>query len=150
MDNSDKLSVIAGFAAGIAFVAAFSIEFSGSTLALTKDHNEINLTLEGIRDTYRPGERIIFSVSANGISDNACNVGSPNVSIHGGSNASTVNWPLSFGFSTALMCGESETLDKKWTFGEAENEIALDAAGTYTIVASIEGTTIEKKFVVTG
>lgn len=150
MDNSDKLSVIAGFAAGIAFVATFSFEFSGSTLALTKGHNEINLSIEGIRDTYRPGERIIFSVSANGISDNACNVGSPSVSVYGGSNESPVNWPLSFGFNTALMCGESETVDKKWTIGAAENEIALDAAGTNTIVASIEGTTIEKKFVITG
>jgi hypothetical protein len=150
MDNSDKLSVIAGFAAGIALVAAFSIEFSGSSLALAKGLNEINLTLDGMKETYKPGEQIIFSVSANGISDNACNVGSPSVTIYGGSKESRVNWPLSFGFNTALMCSESETLDRKWTFGEAENEFALDVSGTYTIVASIEGVTIEKQFVVKG
>ena len=151
MDNSGKSPVIAGLAAGIAFVAVFSFVFSDSSLAVTKGNNEINLTIDGIRSSYRPGDQIVFGVSAKGLSDNACNIGSPGVSIHGGSDEEKINWPISFAFYTAMMCGGSEYLDKKWIFGdEPEDAIVLDTAGQYTLVVSIEDITAERKFVVTG
>jgi hypothetical protein len=125
-------------------------ELSGGNL-VPDNRDKIDLTIIELKDAYRQGEKIIFSVSAKGVSDNACNIDSPSVSLRDDGNEKTINWPLSFGFNTALMCGGSEPLDKKWTFGdEPENEIVLDTPGLYIIVASIEDITTEKKFIVTG
>jgi hypothetical protein len=150
LDYSDTLSVVSGLIIGGAFVVVFSIVFSASSFAPAQAHNEINLAIEGMKSTYKSGEQIVFSVSAKGISDNACNIAYPGVSIHGGGEEK-INWPISFGFNTAMGCGGPESLDKEWMFGgEPKNEIVLDTPGSYILVVSVEDTTIEKQFVVTG
>lgn len=135
-------------------VGVFEPDTSGDELGggnfAPDNTNQIDLTIAGLKDAYRSGEQIVFGVSSKGISDNACNIRSPSVSIQNDDNQKTINWPISFGFSTELMCGGSEPLDKEWSFGDQpENEIVLDTPGSYTLVASIEGITTEKKFVVT-
>ncbi len=144
------MSVIAGLVVGIGFVAVFSIIFASPSSAMIKGDNEINLSIEGMKSTYKSGEQIIFNVNAKGISDNACNIGSPSVYMRDNSNGKTIYWPNPFGFSTSMLCNGPEPVNKEWMFGDdAESEIVLEKPGSYTLVTSLEDITIEKKFVVT-
>jgi hypothetical protein len=147
MDIGGVTPVIAGLVVGVAFTIVFSIGFAN--LSPVNGDYKINLTIEGI-NTYKSGEQIVFSVDAKGISDNACNIGSPSVYIRDESNDETIYWPNPFGLSTAMLCARPEPVDKKWTFGDDdESETVLDRPGSYTLIASLESVTIEKQFVIT-
>ena len=92
------------------------------------------------------GEPIIFSINAKGVLDNACNDSTPSVVMRDESSGKTIYWPQPFGLSTAIKC-PAEEIDREWTFGERTGEeIVLDKAGQYAVIASYEGTNIEKKF----
>lgn len=123
-------------------------ELGGGNFGLG-ENDKIELTIDGLRNTYRTGEHIIFSVSAKGISDNACNIGSPSVDIRDDSDGKMLYWPHPFGLSYAMGCPKASQIDEVWTFGDnAEEEIVLNS-GSYTVLASVEGVTIEKQFAVT-
>lgn len=149
--TDDKLAVpaIAGLAVGIAFVVAFSL-FAGHSSAsqrMMAIENKNVLFIEGLKGTYGAGEQIAFSVNAKGISDNlACNSLPPAVAIRDDGNGKEIKLnPIRF--STALLCTEPRPFDKEWTFGDKPDEkIVLDKAGSYTVVASLEDVTVEKKF----
>lgn len=150
MTETSVVPVIAGLIVGVTFVAVFSVLFVNPSIAMVKGDNKINLTIDGMKDTYKSGEHIVFSVNAKGISDNTCNIGSPSVYMVDESGDKIIYWPNPFGFSTALLCGTTEPVDKEWKFGDdVESETVLDKPGPYTLVASLEGVTIEKRFVVT-
>ena len=147
MTSSESLPVIAGLAVGIALIAVFSIMFSSPSSAQINTNNHIELTLEGMKSNYSSGEQIILTVHAKGKSDNSCNIGSPSVFIRDNSNAKIIYWPNPFGFSSAIMCNKSSPFDIAWTYGdELGEEIILEKAGSYALVASLEGVTIEKPF----
>ena len=151
MDKGAMTPAIAGLAVGIALVVVFSIVFASPSSDIMKGDYEINLAIGGMKSTYKSGEHIVVSISAKGISDNACNIGSPSVYMRDESNGGRIiYWPNPFGFSYALGCNGSDPIDKTWTYGDdAESEIVLDKAGSYTVIASLEDATIEKQFVVT-
>lgn len=113
--------------------------------------NKIYLTIARFSDTYKQGEPIIFSVNAKGVSDNACNIGSPSVYMRDESNdGKIIYWPNPFGFNTAMGCNGPDPIDKTWTYGDdAKSEIVLEKPGSYTLVAALEDVVIEKKFIVT-
>jgi hypothetical protein len=149
MDNNGIIPAITGIAVGIAFVVVFSILYASSSSAMPNDHNQINLTIEGMKSTYLSGEQIIFSVNAEGVSDNTCNIGSPSVLIRDENSGKVIYWPHPFGFNTAIKCANIEPINKEWVFGDdAESVIVLDKAGSYTVIASLEEVTIERHFAV--
>lgn len=140
--------VITGLAVGIAFVVAFSI-LAGPSLTgvVTEDYNHINLAIGGLKSTYESGEPIIISVTAKGISDNACNISSPSVYMRDESNdGKIIYWPNPFALYTAIKCAGPEPIDKMWTDGDDAKKIVLDKPGSYTLIASLEDVTIEKRF----
>ena len=150
LDKGVMIPTIAGLAVGIALVAVFSVVFASSSSAIMKIDNEINLTIDGMKSTYKTGQQIIVSVSAKGISDNACNITSPSVVMRDNDNGKTIYWPNPFALYTAMGCNGSDPIDKTWTYGDnAESEIILEKAGSYTVIASLEDATVEKKFIVT-
>lgn len=110
----------------------------------------LNLTIEGLQDSYKTGEHIIFTVKAEGVSDNACNIDSPSVYIRDDSNGGKIiYWPNPFGVSYAMGCLGPGTVDKTWTYGDdAKSETVLGTPGSYAIVAALEDVKIEKKFLV--
>lgn len=111
--------------------------------------NYIELTISGLKSSYKAGEHIVFSVSAKGASDNACNINSPSVVMRDNGSGKTIYWPNPFGLYYAMGCNGADLIDKTWTYGDdAESEIILDKAGSYTIVASLEEATVEKRFAV--
>jgi len=111
--------------------------------------DKIELTIDGLRNTYRTGEHIIFSVSAKGVSTIACNIVSPSVDIRDDSDGKMLYWPHPFGFSYAMGCPKMQ-IDNVWTFGDnVDEEIVSENSGSYTVLASIEGATVEKQFTVT-
>jgi hypothetical protein len=147
-DGRVTVPVITGLAIGIAFVVAFSLSASSiSTELVTEDYNRISLAISGLKSTYEPGEPIIITVTAKGISDNACNRPTPSVVMHDNSNGKTIYWPHPFGFSTAMKCTGPEPINEEWTYrDDVGEEIILDKPGPYTVFASYEGITTEKEF----
>ncbi|MEW6605699.1 MAG: hypothetical protein AB1351_13565, partial [Thermoproteota archaeon] len=110
----------------------------------------INLTIVGLQSTYKAGEHIIFTVSAKGVSDNACNINSPNVVMRDNDSGKTIYWPNPFALYYAMGCPGPEPIAMHWTFGDdAESEIILDKVGSYTVIASLEDITTEKQFDIT-
>lgn len=146
MGNSGaSVPAIAGLAAGIAFVVAFSM-LSGPPLSSALETRRIDLAIEGLRDAYPLGERVVFSVTAKGILDNACNRSSPSVVMRDEGTGRTIYWPHPFGFSTAMRCA-TDGIDRGWTFGEdVDKEIILEKPGRYSVIVSYEGSRIEKQF----
>jgi hypothetical protein len=149
MPSSESLPIIAGLAVGVALIGVFSIMFSSTSSAQINANNHIEVNIEGIKSNYTSGEKIILSVHAKGNSDNYCNIGSPSVYIRDNSDGKIIYWPNPFGFSTAMMCNTSSPVDMMWTYGdEVEQEIILEKAGSYAVVASLEGVTVEKQFAI--
>lgn len=137
--------VIAGLAAGVAFVVVFSM-LAGPSPAAVLETKHIRLTIDDLQSTYKSGELIVFSVTAKGVLDNACNLGNPSVVMRDESSGKTIYWPHPFALSTALQC-QTEEIDREWTFGDkADKEIILDKAGQYSVIASYGDARVEKKF----
>lgn len=155
--SATAMPIMAAFGVGIAFVVLSIIFLSPSQPSpgsATGKVEHIDMTIADLKSTYRPGEPIIFSVKAKGVSllDIACNGESPRVGIRddGSGGEEKINLtPIIF--KTALQCIEPVTFDKEWTFGdEPGEEIALDKAGSYTVVASYEDILVEEKFAIAG
>jgi hypothetical protein len=137
--------VVAGLAAAVAFVVAFSM-LSGPSPANVLETRHIRLTIDDLQSTYKSDELIIFSVTAKGVLDNACNFGNPSVVMRGESCGKTIYWLQPFALSTAIQC-PTEEIDRERAFGDgAGKEIILDKAGKYSIIASYEDARIEKNF----
>lgn len=111
------------------------------------DDEYIVLTIVGLKSTYQMGEHIVLSVNAKGVSDTiACDSRSPAVVIRNNGNGEAINLtPIIF--SRGLQCIDAIPFDKEWTFGDdAGDEILPDTPGSYTVAASLEDVTVEKRF----
>lgn len=160
-DNYYTLAVIVGLAAGIGFITLFALMFFSPNSAVTADEQEeeeyVTLSIEGLKSTYSPGEPIVFTVRAQGVSDGgiACNSFSPLVVIRDDdSGEETVLNPIRA--KRSLACIETVEFDREFVFGEKE-EIVSERAGSYTVTASYKANTaitshedimIEEKYVI--
>lgn len=145
MSGMPTFPVVVGLAVGVAFVITFSV-LAGPTFPTDIETRHVILAIDDLKDTYKSGESIVFRVTAIGVLDNACNHSSPSVVMRDESNGKTMYWPEPFGFSTAIRC-PTEEIDREWTFGEdLKKEIVLDMPGHYSVIASYEGASMEKKF----
>ncbi|MEO9296208.1 MAG: hypothetical protein ABI347_11505 [Nitrososphaera sp.] len=161
--DSVAVPVAAGLAAGITFVALFSL-FSipqGSWTLLNKNEF-IAIEIKGLKDTYRLNEPISFSIYVKGASRGLCNNPQATaviVSLATGKPVWSTPLPT---FQTAMLCNVQE-IDREWRFGyegeelpyqsaltydekKYDNLIAVDKAGQYRLIASFDGQTAEKEF----
>lgn len=149
MADDIMIPMIIGFAVGIGFVALALTIASPSLASGSEESNHIELSVEGLQSTYKTGEQIILSVNARGISDNACNIHSPRVSLESG-DGQIIHWPNAYALYTSAGCPGPQQVDKAWTYGnDVETEFALAEPGSYTLIASLDDVTIEKSFNVT-
>jgi hypothetical protein len=165
MTNSGLVApVIAGLAAGIAFIIIFSF-FSapGNPPPPLNRNDRVVMTIANLKDAYRAGEPISFSVYTKGASGNLCNnpqISAVIISLEEGKPA----WSTPPSFQTTMGCGIIQGIDREWRFGykgeempyqsaftfdkKYDNEIRIEKAGQYKLVAVFDGYTVEKEFVV--
>ena len=159
--------VIAGLVAGIAFLVVFSN--LADSLSTTKNDQTgpavqafVILTVNDLKDTYEAGEPISFTLITKGASNNICNYPKPSVQIIGIDEKNGV-WSTPPTFQTSMGC-PIQPFRNEWRFGYGgeelpfqsafphdkryENNIAIEEAGRYKIIATFDNHGTEKEFTV--
>lgn len=159
--------VIAGLAAGIAFLFVFSnVADSLSTIKNDQTGSAkkafVILTIAGMDDTYRAGEPISFTLITKGASHNICNYPKPSIQIARIPDEKGV-WNTPPTFQTSMGC-PMQPFYSEWRFGYSgedlpfqsalvhdrkyENRIAIEEPGRYKLIALFEDHRAEKEFMV--
>lgn len=157
MSKRQSRLLMAGAGVGAALIISVIVIYSLSqaswgTGARTHD---VDVTITGLKESYRAGEPVKFTVMANGISDIACNDNVPTVQVLQDSSGKEV-WASKPSVSLADYCFEPQQVNSAWQFGNevathraANGIIAIEEPGSYTVSASFEGQSVEQKIVVT-
>lgn len=162
MGDGAVAPVAAGLAVGIAFVVLFSILATPEEPVKSK---HIEIAVDGLKDTYKAGEPMSFTVNTEGFSDNLCNYPKLHVVIVRADDQK-IAWSTPPTFQTVMGCNELKGIDEDWRFGyeneelpyqsaiphdaNLENKIVMEQAGLYKIRMEFDGHEIEKEFSVAG
>lgn len=142
--------VIAGLVVGIAAIIVLALAFnspSNSTFGTTP--NNPNLTIEGLKDTYRVGEPITFTLRVTGYED--C-YQTPNAAIWNASSA-FASRPIWRSGTPVFTCNPNlqfdHFIDDKYSWREDRN-VTIKEAGDYVFGARIGvNPAVQKEFRVT-
>jgi hypothetical protein len=159
--------VIAGLAAGVAFLLIFSnLADSLSTTKNDQPENAVEsfviMTINDLKMTYQAGEPVSFTLITKGTSNNICNYPRPSVQIIDIYERKGV-WSPPPTVQTDKGC-PSQPFYNEWRFGYSgeelpfqsafphdkryENSITIEEAGRYKIIAKFDYHRTEKEFTV--
>ena len=155
--------VVAGLTTGIVFVVIFSLFSAPRDLGTPLNRNEhIAMEIENLKEPYRAGEPISFSVHVGGTSADLCNDPQVTAAIVG-LDKDKPSWSTPPAFQTGMGC-RVQGIDREWRFGyEGEelpyqsalmydekrpNYIAIEEADQYKLVAGFDRHVVEKEFAV--
>ncbi len=141
MSQNITIAVIAGLAAGVGFVVLFAAIFTPITPALTRGRDQISLTVEGLKSTYKVGEVIDPVIKIRGYG-NPCF--SPNLAVR---NAKTLE--IVWVSRTALNTCESRMQEINMDIHPKDIGTApliINETGSYEMAASVPDKTVIRSF----
>lgn len=150
MDGRITVPVIAGLSVGILLIIIFALVFSStSNSGMSTIPNNLNLAIDGLKESYRIGEPITFTLRVTGYDD--C-YQTPNAAIWNASSAfaSRPVWRSGLPAFTCDSNLESDHfIDDTYSWGEDRN-VTIDKTGDYVFGARMGvNPAVQKEFRVT-
>ena len=151
MSKEISIPVIAGLSVGILLIVILALVFfnspSNSTFSATR--NNLNLTIDGLKESYHVGEPLIFTLRVTGYED--C-YQIPNAAIWNASSA-FASRPIWRSGTPTFTCDPNlqsdHFIDDKYSWGEDRN-VTITEAGDYVFGARIGvNPAVQKEFTVT-
>jgi hypothetical protein len=148
-----SVPVLSGLAVGAAFVLLFGLYMSTVASSSPPAHfigkyPQVALSISGLKDSYSVGEPLNFTLNANGYGTNC--IEDPEIQIADSYHV------LAWDYETfnLMGCGDPDhsnphkIIDSWSTTKRLNAPLHLDRPGTYTMIATYYGKTIEKQFYV--
>lgn len=150
MDSRITMPVIAGLSVGILLIIIFALVFNTtSNSGMSTTPNNLNLAIDGLKESYRIGEPITFTLRVTGYGD--C-YQTPNAAIWNASSA-FASRPIWRSGTPSFTCDSNlesnHFIDDKYSWGEDRN-VAVNETGNYVFGARIGvNPAVQKEFRVT-